>query len=134
MNSYELIMIFDPSLGEENIGTVVSKIENKIKTLGGEIQKTDKWGVRRLASMINKARKLKQGYYIYIAFKAETSVPAKIQATLKVTEEIVRYSLIRAEEKQPAEIEGAPLQEPGIEAVNVGELKIKEAGESSGQS
>jgi small subunit ribosomal protein S6 len=127
-------MIFDPNLGEENIGTVVSKIENKIKTLDGEVQKTDKWGVRRLASMLTKARKLKQGYYVFIAFKAEPSVPAKVQSTLKVTEEIVRYSLIRVEEKQPAEIEGAPLPEAGIEAVNVGELRIKKAEESSGQS
>jgi len=122
VNSYELMLIFDPNLGEETISGIVTKLEEKIKKLGGELEKTDKWGVRRLASVMNKARKLTQGYYVVVYFKSETSLPGQLQSTLKVTENIVRYSLLRATEKPAAEIEG----EPQIEAVNVGEIKEQE--------
>jgi len=129
--SYELTLIFDPNLGEENISAILTKIEDKIKSLGGKIQKTDKWGTRRLASMMRNARKLTQGYYVLIFFKAETSLPAPLKAYLKVTENLLRYVIIRAEEKAPVEKEEKGSTDE-ILAVNVGE--IKETKEQSGQS
>lgn len=131
LNSYELMIIFDPNLGEEKIGAMVGKVEDKIKSLKGEISKTDKWGARRLASVMHKAKKLRQGFYVLIYFKSDPSVPAQVQALLKVTENVVRYSVMRAGE--------APVAAPGgeIEAVNVGEIKAEPAPapeESGGQS
>jgi small subunit ribosomal protein S6 len=127
------MLIFDPDLGEERIGAILSKIEGKIKSLGGGVEKTDKWGVRRLASMVKRAKKLQQAYYVVLYFKSEPSLPEELQNYLKVTENIVRYSIVRAAPKPLAEIEGAPLKaEGGEEAVNVGE--IKEQGESLGGS
>lgn len=128
-------MLFDPNLGEEGIGAIVAKVEDKIKSFGAELGKTEKWGTKRLASMILKARKLKSAYYVLIYFKAEPSVPGKVQSFLKITEEIVRHSLILAEAKPQGEIEGTSLvAEPGIEVVNVGEIKDVSAGEGSGES
>lgn len=133
MNSYELMLIFDPELGEDRIGTVVSKIEDKIKGLGGDVEKTDKWGARRLASMVRRAKKLQQAYYVVVYFKSEPSLPEELQNYLKVTENIVRYSIVRAMPKPLEEIEGAPIAAGAEEeAVNVGE--IKEEGESLGES
>jgi small subunit ribosomal protein S6 len=130
LNSYELMLIFDPNLGEEKIGAMVSKIEGKITSLKGEVEKTDKWGTRPLASTMSRAKKLKQGYYVVIYFKGKTSLPGGLQSYLKVTENIVRYSIVRAVERPPAEIKGAPLGGEGeIEAVNIGE--ITEAGPST---
>ena len=137
MNPYELMIVFDPNLGEEKIDAILGKIENKIKAGGGELTKTDKWGTRRLASMMKKAKKLQQGYYAIIYFKAETSVPAQLQQLLKVTENVIRYSVYRGSEKPLAEIEGTPVEAGAVEAVNVGEIKeVAPApeGEVSGQS
>ena len=50
MNPYELMIVFDPNLGEDKIDVILGKIEAKIKGAGGEVTKTDKWGTRRLAS------------------------------------------------------------------------------------
>ncbi|MEE8637574.1 MAG: 30S ribosomal protein S6 [Candidatus Margulisiibacteriota bacterium] len=124
MNSYEIMLLFDPNLGEEKIGGIVSKIEGKIKGLGGELEKTDKWGAKNLPVRLQKARKLKQAYYVVIYFKAETSLPGGLQNYLKVTENVIRYSIFRSQVKPPAEIEGAPLEAKGeIEAVDIGEIK-----------
>ncbi len=142
MNSYELILLFDPNLGEEKIEEDVSKVENRIKSHGGEILKIEKWGSRRLASTIEKARKLKHAYYVILYFQSEPSLPGELQKYLKVSEKIIRYSLIRAEEKPLPEIEGTPLEEKvETEAFDVGEIKEEssappeaEAGEIGGES
>jgi small subunit ribosomal protein S6 len=141
LNPYELILVFDSSLGEEKIDALLAKIEGKIKDLGGEIEKTDKWGTRRLASMMKKARKVTQAYYVLICFKAQTAVPGGLQKYLKVQENVIRYSLVRAEAHSAAEGKSAPLAAGDIQAVEVGEIKGEAAapsaagrGENAGKS
>jgi len=115
MNQYELILLFDPSLGEEKTGLVVTKVEEKIKALGGEIEKTDKWGVRKLASMVSRAKSLTQGYYVLIRFKSAPAAPAELRAYLKVNESVIRSFLSRAIVEPAAAVPA--------EAVSVGEIK-----------
>lgn len=109
MNSYELILIFDPNLGEEKIKATLSKIENKIKSLKAEIEKIEDWGIKKLASTFLKAKKLKQGYYTLIRLKGASSLPHELTNYLKVTENVIRYSIARAVEQPLEEISGVPL-------------------------
>jgi small subunit ribosomal protein S6 len=120
----------DPGMGEEKVSQVVTKIEEKIKSLGGEIEKTEKWGVKRLASLVKKAKSLTQGVYTMIRFKSAPSLPAEIKAQLKVNENVVRYFLSKAvilPEPAPDRraIPGAP-----VDAIAVGEIKGEPLGES----
>jgi len=119
LNSYELLLIFDPRLGEEKIGQVVGKIEDKIKTLGGEPKKTEKWGVKRLPNLFKKAKTMPQVYYVMLFFDAPSAVPASLQAFLKVNEDIFRYAVYRAAAgvEKLAEIQGTPLPKEEIKAV-----------------
>ncbi len=131
MNNYELILIFDPNLGEEKTGSFVGKIEEKIKSLGGEVEKTEKWGSRRLASMIKKAKTMTQGYYVLIRFKAPANTPAELRALLKVSEQVIRYFLSKAVVVLEGHVNRREV--PGAarvtEAVEVGEIKGKPLGE-----
>lgn len=131
MNAYELMMLFDPNLGEETIASIVAKVENKIKDLGGEVAKSDMWGARRLASVISKARQLKQAFYVVLFFKAEASLPRQLQDFLHVSENIIRYSIMRAVEKAASDLKGEPIAaaEGAIDAVHVGEIKGEAGGE-----
>ena len=128
MNPYELILLFDSAMGEDKIGVISAKVEDKIKTLGGEVSKTEKWGTRKLASMVRKAKNLTQAYYILMRFNAPAGLPASLNSYLKVSEHIVRHFISRAVELPPAEerIEGRPL-----DAVNVGEISPPEASSSA---
>jgi len=120
LNPYELMLIFDPNLGEEKIGQIIAKIEDKIKGFEASDVKTEKWGIKGLAVTFQKIKKLKQAYYVIIRFKAAPSVPAQIQGYLKVTENIIRYSVYRTKEEKkeaPSEkIQGTPLVEEKKEA------------------
>lgn len=128
MNPYELIMLFDTNLGEEKIGQFVSKIEEKIKGWGGGEIKTEKWGTRRLNSIMKKAKALTQAYYVLIRFQSPPGLPAELQSYLKVSESVVRYFISRAVEVEAPperkEIAGIP-----IEAVSVPEIKGEPLGE-----
>lgn len=130
MNQYELILLFDSAMGEDKIGLILGKVEDKIKALGGEVSKTEKWGTRKLASMVRKAKNLTQAYYVLVRFNAPSGLPASLNGYLKVSEHIVRHFISRAVELPPAEerIEGRPL-----EAVNVGEISLPEADSSATQ-
>ncbi len=129
MKAYELMILFDPDLGEEKIGQIISKIEAKIGSLGGELEKTDKWGIKNLPVRLKSAKKLKQAYYAVVYFKGAGDLPGRLQGFLKVTENVIRYSIQRSQPMPEAVIEGKP---PEIEAVNVGEIKGAE--EAIGES
>lgn len=130
MNPYELILLFDAAMGEDKIGVILTKVEDKIKALGGQISQTEKWGTRKLASMVKKAKNLTQAYYVMIRFSAPSSLPAGLNSYLKVSESIARHFLSRAVELPPVEerIEGRP-----IEAVNVGDIGSPEPSGSEGK-
>ena len=130
MNGYELTLIFDTNLGEERIDAMVAKVEDKIKAGAGEIEKVEKWGIKKLASMMKKAKRLTQAYYVLIRFKGMPALPGELKAYLKVSEHVLRYYLTRAVEIPPAQerIGGRPL-----EAVNVGEIKSVEEGKEIGK-
>jgi len=133
VNPYELIIIMDPAHGEEKIGLVVGKVEEKIKELGGQIDKTEKWGTRRLQSILMKAKRLTQGYYVLVRFQSPPALPNQLIGYLKVNENIIRYLIsqavepdaVRPERAERKDISGTP-----IEAVAVGEIKGEPLGES----
>lgn len=126
MNKYELIMIFDPAQGEDKIAQFAAKVEEKIKGLGGEIEKTEKWGSRRLNSMIKKAPRLTQGYYILTLFQSPPNAPDEVRAFLKVSENVIRYFISKAVPRVEPRVRG----DKPAEAVEIGEIKGEPLGES----
>lgn len=125
MNSYELILLFDPALGEEKIEAVVTKVNDKIKGLGGEVEKVDKWGARKLASRVRRAKWMTQGYYVLIKFRGTSNLPSELISFLRVSENIIRYYISRAEELEAVaaeekEIAGVPLEVEGIKEAEGG--------------
>ena len=67
-----------------------------IARFGGEVTNVDDWGKRKLAYEINKQ---KEGFYYFIQFNAETSTPAELESRLRITETVLRYLIVRLDEK-----------------------------------
>lgn len=90
-NKYETVFIVDSSLGEENVKAIVEKFKNLIET-SAQLDKIDEWGNKKLAYPIND---LKEGYYVYTEYSAESDFPQELERNFKITEGILRYLVIR---------------------------------------
>ena len=98
-------------------------MEEKTKGQSGAIDKVEKWGTKRLASMIKKAKGLTQGYYVLVRFHGQPTLPAELRSYLHVTEHVVRYFISRAVEETEAAVETKEISGTPLEATEVGEPK-----------
>ena len=92
MNKYESLYVIVPELNEEETASVINKFNGIVTANGGEIEKVDEWGKRRLAYMIDYKT---EGYYVLMVFDAPGEVPAELERNLKNDERIMRYKVTR---------------------------------------
>lgn len=95
MRKYELTVLIRPDL-ESDIEAPINKVRDIVKKAGGEIKKEDNWGKKKLAY---KIRKEDFAIYVYMDIILPADAPLKISNTLKITEEVLRYLLVLADEK-----------------------------------
>ena len=88
---YELMYILVNSISDEEKDAMIEKINTLITKNGGVVESVDKIGSKKLAYEINKKH---DGYYVLVNFTAESSVPATISNTLRITENVLRYIVV----------------------------------------
>lgn len=104
MRKYEIAVVLHPDL-EIDLETTLEKIETILTKNGGKISKKDNWGKRKLAYKINKQD---WGIYVFYQVDTEPAQVTKINQTLRITEEVMRYLIVSLENvrylKQPAKV------------------------------
>jgi small subunit ribosomal protein S6 len=86
---YELVVLFHPDL-EIDLEKPLAKVRQILTDNGGEIVKEDNWGKRKIAYRINKED---YAVYVYMDVKFPASGVKKVQSTLNITDEVLRYLL-----------------------------------------
>ncbi len=113
MYPYETLIILDPRLNEEEVAALLTKVQETLKTLGGEVGKAESWGKRRLAYDMRKQR---EGTYAVLESKAEPAVIKEFERQLKLNEQVLRYFTTRV--PAPKRIRTAPKPSaPAVEEV-----------------
>jgi len=92
MRNYEMVFILHPELDEEKLAASVEKVTNLINNNGGEVAKLDSWGKKRLAYEI---KDLHEGFYYLVEFRGTPDTAKELDRVLKITEEILRFMIIR---------------------------------------
>ena len=95
MNSYELVLIAQGDLEGEAQTSIVQNYHSLIEGLGGEVVQIETWGKRRLAYPI---RKFREGYYYVTQIRMQPEALPEMERSLKLTEPIIRYMVIRQED------------------------------------
>jgi len=95
LRAYELVVIISPEIDEEEIPTTVEKINQFIIERGGSIAEVNQWGRRKLAYPI---RHFMEGNYVLTQFKMESRLTEELEASLGISEEILRHLLVRLDE------------------------------------
>ena len=94
MNKYELALVVNAKIEDEERLATVEKAKEYITRFGGTITNVDEWGKKRLAYEIQK---MKEGYYYFIQFDADTTVPAEIEKRVRIMENVIRYLCVKQE-------------------------------------
>ena len=103
MKEYELTVLIHPDL-EVDLEAPLDKVRKLVKDNGGKVVSEDNWGKKKLAYRING-----QDFAVYVAFNVElpSEAPLKISNTLNITDEVLRYLLVKVDEKGRAALEDA---------------------------
>lgn len=103
MKGYELTVLIHPDL-EVDLEAPLEKVRKLVTDNGGKIVSEDNWGKKRLAYRING-----ESYAVYVYFDLElpATAPLKISSTLNITDEVLRYLLVKVDEKGRALLEEA---------------------------
>ncbi len=94
MNKYETIFLMKDNLTEEQKNTVTEKIKSYIDT-NGKITKIDDLGIKKLAYEV---KTYKQAHYYLIEFEAESSKIQELERIYRITDEILKFIVIRKED------------------------------------
>ena len=96
MKQYEIIYIANPDLDDQSITDLNNKVAGWITESGGEVEKIDDWGKRRLAYRIQKQR---DGHYVLINAKLDPTAIKSISSDLRFIENIFRYMITAVKSK-----------------------------------
>jgi len=63
----------------------------------GTVDKTDKWGVRKLAYRVQK---YSEGLYVLIQFSSTPDLVKEVERRLRVSDAVIKFITVRIDEKQ----------------------------------
>ena len=97
MRTYELAIVADPRLSDEEFVSLVDETKQLIGNRGGELTREEAWGKRKLAYPI---RKLSEGRYtfLYLQMPAErANLFSEVELRLKQNEKVLRFLTVRTD-------------------------------------
>ena len=90
MRNYELMCIIQPDLDETAMNGVLDKVKGWITDSGGNVDKAEVWGRRRMAYSINKHR---EGQYVLLNVTMNPAATSELERNLRYQEAIMRHML-----------------------------------------
>ena len=92
MRMYETIYIVQPDLGDEEIKTLSTKVQDIIANMNGDFKRLEDWGIRKLAYPINKSPR---GRYFYLRFDGDSPLIAELERRLRLDDKVYRYQSVK---------------------------------------
>lgn len=92
MNKYELALVVSAKVEDDVRTATVEKAKEYITRFGGTVTNVDDWGKKRLAYEIQKMR---EGYYFFIQFDADATVPAQVEENVRIMDNVIRFLCVK---------------------------------------
>lgn len=103
MQQYEIAVLYHPDL-EIDLEKATSRVEKIFTDNGGKVTNVDNWGKRKLAYPIKKNE---HAIYVFYTVDLPAEAVRKIESTLNITDEVVRFLITRPDLKAIAKAEAA---------------------------
>ncbi len=101
MNQYEISILYHPDL-EIDLDKASKRVEKIFTDNGGKVTKVDNWGKRKLAYPIKKNE---HAIYVFYMVDFPASNLQKVESTLNITDEVIRFLITKPDLKAMAKAE-----------------------------
>lgn len=95
MPLYESVFIVRQDVPVTQVETLSTTFADLIRENGGQVTKTEQWGLRNLAYRINKNKK---GHYVFFNIDALPPVINELERVMRINEDVLRFMTVRVEE------------------------------------
>ncbi len=99
MRVYEVVVILDSSLEDEQIDEYLVRVESVVSSREGKVFGVERWGRKRFSYEIDHRR---EGYYVIVRIQGVPDTVAELDRTLSISDEIIRHKIMRLPEKVAA--------------------------------
>jgi small subunit ribosomal protein S6 len=104
LRTYDVLLIVDPRLTDEEIAQLSGRLQEVLVTLGGEVvAPPEDWGRRRL---VFELRKQREGHYLLLQVRATPAVMREFERQLKLNESVLRFLTTRVVEGRRKAVTG----------------------------
>ena len=101
MNQYEIAVLYHPDL-EVDLSKAEDRVNKIIADNGGKVVGTDNWGKRKLAYAIKGNE---HAVYVFYTVELPGEGVQKVESTLNITDEVIRFLITRPDLKAIAKAE-----------------------------
>lgn len=101
MHQYEIAVLYHPDL-EMDLEKATSRVEKIFADNGGSVKNVDNWGKRKLAYPIKKNE---HAVYVFYTVELPAENVRKVESTLNITDEVIRFLITRPDLKAIAKAE-----------------------------
>ena len=95
MPYYENVFIARQDISPQQVDLLTEEFSKLVSDNGGEVPKTEYWGVRGLTYRIKKSRK---GHYVLMNLDAPPDSVQELERQMRLHEDVIRYMTIRVDE------------------------------------
>ena len=103
MSQYEIAVVYHPDL-EAHLGKAEERVQKIIADNGGKVTANDNWGKRKLAYAIKGNE---HGVYVFYTVELPGAAVQKVENTLNITDEVIRFLITKVDAKAIAKAEAA---------------------------
>jgi small subunit ribosomal protein S6 len=97
MPLYESIFIARQDIAATQVEALTAGFADIVRAQGGQVTKTEQWGLRSLAYRINKNKK---GHYVLFNLDAPPAAVTELERNMRINEDILRFLTVRVEEHE----------------------------------
>ena len=95
MANYESVFIARQDISSAQVEQLTETYATIIRDNGGEVAKTEQWGLKTLTYKIKKNRK---GHYVLFNLNAPAAAVAEMERNMSISEDILRFMTVRVDE------------------------------------
>ena len=92
MPTYELVLIINPEVADEEVPNVITKLSELIKKIGGSVDEVNQWGRKKLTYPIKRCG---EGNYVLAKLKLKPASTKELDANLRLSGEVLRHLLVK---------------------------------------